>query len=115
MSMPTRSKVTMRIARQVSACCLPRLILLAAQPFLGACTTESTSGLRTRFNEDVTLEMLGYSAVRHIEVNRYGSATRGETTTVCTPPRRTVYDEGDTSFVALRMAPYRVCQGVSRG
>ncbi len=34
MSMPNRSKVTMRISRQVSACCLPNLILLAALAFL---------------------------------------------------------------------------------
>ncbi len=59
--------------------------------------------------------MSGYSSVRHIDVNRYSSATGGETTTVCTPSRRTLYDETDTRYVALRMAPYRVCQGVSRG
>ena len=34
MSVPTRSKVTMRISRQVSACRLPKLILLAALAFL---------------------------------------------------------------------------------
>ena len=114
-SMPTRSKVTIRISRQISACWLQKLILIAALTFIGACATESTSGLRMKFNEEVTSEMLGYSAIRHIDVNRYDSATSGAPTMICTPPRRTVYDESDTSYVALRMAPYRACQGVSRG
>lgn len=113
--MPTRSQVSLRISGQVSAGWLPKLILIAALTCIGACTTESTSGLRAGFNEGVTSETSGYSTVRHIDVNGYGSATGGVTTTVCTPPRRTVYDQADTRYVALRMAPYRVCQGVSRG
>ena len=59
--------------------------------------------------------MSGNSTIRHIDVNRHASATSGATTTVCIPPRRTVDDETDTRYVALRMAPCRVCQGFSRG
>ncbi len=79
------------------------------------CATQAGPGGEASFIELKTPKTNDLSQARLIDESSYTSTTGDETFRVCTPPRPMIYGEKDASYVVLRMAPYRACQGVTHG
>ncbi len=93
--------------------CLPLLLLLASLAVSFGCVTHQEPRDQTSFLDPITPEPNDLSQARLIDVSSDTSATGDESSIVCTPPRPMVNGERNAQYAALRMAPYRACQGVA--
>lgn len=98
----------------MSANCPGKLILIVlVAVMVGGCSSAPRVLFQGNFAESPRPKTGGDYPIRHIHVNRNVSIENGDTFMVCTPPRRTVYDDWDANLIVLRMAPFHACQAIS--